>query len=208
VIGFWLLIKGFLAGLAIAAPVGPVNVMVASRTLVKNRFSGFLSGLGAATADAFYGAIAGFSISFIIDFLKREEFWIRVFGGILLVGIGIVYFRKPAPALQRRGGESSGHSDYVSAFLLTLTNPTTVLSFVAVLAAMGMGEQRAWWLNFLLVGGIFCGSMLWWIILVAIVNRLRDRFNEGAICWMNRVAGVAIGGFGIVTFLLGVTQKR
>ena len=207
-IGLWLLIKGFLAGLAIAAPVGPVNVLVASRTLAKNRLSGFLSGLGAATADAFYGAIAGFSISFVIDFLKREEFWIRIFGGILLVGIGIVYFRKRPVAIAKEPSDSSSHSDYVSALLLTLTNPTTVLSFVAVLAGMGMGEKRAWWLNFLLVGGIFCGSMLWWTILVAIVNRLRDRFNESAICWMNRVAGIAIGGFGLVTFFLGVTQER
>ncbi len=207
-IEFWLVLKGFLAGLAIAAPVGPVNVLVASRTLAKNRLSGVLSGLGAATADGFYGAIAGFSISFIIDFLKREEFWIRVLGGILLVGIGITYFRKPPQSLQEKGRPSSGHSDYVSALLLTLTNPTTVLSFVAVLATMGMGEPRAWWLNFLLVGGIFCGSMLWWIILVAIVNRLRDRFNERSICWMNRVAGIAIGGFGVVTFLIGITGNH
>jgi len=207
VIGLWLLIKGFLAGLAIAAPVGPVNVLVASRTLAKSRLSGFLSGLGAATADTFYGAIAGFSISFVINFLMREEFWIRVVGGILLIAIGIVYFHKPPqPITQQRN--SSGHSDYASALLLTLTNPTTILSFLAVLAAMGMGERRAWWLNFLLVGGIFCGSMLWWIILVVIVNRLRDRFNEGAICWMNRIAGIAIGGFGLVTFFLGVTQNR
>jgi threonine/homoserine/homoserine lactone efflux protein len=208
VIGLWLLIKGFLAGLAIAAPVGPVNVLVASRTLAKNRLSGFLSGLGAATADAFYGAIAGFSISFIIDFLKREEFWIRVLGGILLVGIGVLYFRKRPMSLATQQPDSSGHSDYISALLLTLTNPTTVLSFVAVLAGMGMGEQRSKWLNFLLVGGIFCGSMLWWTILVAIVNKLRDRFNEGAICWMNRIAGIAIGGFGLVTFYLGVSQTR
>jgi threonine/homoserine/homoserine lactone efflux protein len=204
----WLLIKGFLAGLAIAAPVGPVNVLVASRTLAKNRLAGFLSGLGAATADGLYGAVAGFSISFIIDFLKREEFWIRVLGGILLIGIGVLYFRKRPVTIAREPRDSSGHSDYVSALLLTLTNPTTVLSFVAVLAGMGMGDPRAWWLNFLLVGGIFCGSMLWWIILVVTVNRLRDRFNEASICWMNRVAGVAIGGFGLVTFFLGVAQNR
>lgn len=207
-IGLWLLIKGFLAGLAIAAPVGPVNVMVASRTLAKNRLSGLVSGLGAATADAIYGAIATFSISFIIDFLNREVFWIRVLGGILLVGIGVMYFRKRPISLDKQSRDSSGHSDYVSALLLTLTNPTTVLSFVAVLAGMGMGGQRSKWLNFVLVGGIFCGSMLWWTILVEIVNRLRDRFNEGAICWMNRVAGIAIGGFGLVTFFLGVSKNR
>ena len=167
-----------------------------------------MSGFGAATADALYGAIAGFSITFLIEFLERQEFWIRVFGGILLVGIGIMYFRKPAQAPKPQPDDSSVHSDYSSTLLLTLTNPTTVLSFVAVLAGLGMGGQRAWWLTFLLVGGIFLGSMLWWVILVLLVNRFRDRFDQSAMCWMNRIAGIAIGGFGVVTFLIGIQHGR
>jgi threonine/homoserine/homoserine lactone efflux protein len=207
-IGLWLLSKGLMAGLAIAVPVGPVNVLCASRTLSKGRLSGLMSGLGAATADALYGAIAGFSITFLIEFLERQEFWIRVFGGILLVGIGIMYFRKPANALNPRNDDGSVHSDFASTLLLTLTNPTTVLSFVAVLAGLGMGGQRAGWLTFLLVGGIFLGSMLWWVILVLLVNRFRDRFDAQAMRWMNRIAGLAIGGFGIVTFLIGIKHGR
>ena len=207
-IGLWLLSKGLMAGLAIAVPVGPVNVLCASRTLSKGRLSGLMSGLGAATADALYGAIAGFSITFLIEFLERQEFWIRVFGGILLVTIGIMYFRKPAQALTPRNDDGSVHSDYASTLLLTLTNPTTVLSFVAVLAGLGMGGQRAWWLTFLLVGGIFLGSMLWWVILVLLVNRFRDRFDQTAMCWMNRIAGIAIGGFGVVTLLVGIRHGR
>jgi threonine/homoserine/homoserine lactone efflux protein len=208
VIALWLIIKGLMAGMAIAAPVGPINVLCASRTLTKGRTSGLLSGLGAATADGFYGAIAAFSITLVIDFLRREQFWIRVVGGVLLVAIGVVYFRKPPRPIKDQGEDGSSHSDYVSTFLLTLTNPTTVLSYLAVLTAMGMAESRAWWLNFLLVGGIFSGSMLWWIILVMIVHRLRDRFNEQVERWMNRVAGLAIGGFGIVTFALGVASRH
>jgi threonine/homoserine/homoserine lactone efflux protein len=205
----WLISKGLMAGLAIAIPVGPVNVLCASRTLRKGRFSGLMSGFGAATADALYGAIAGFSITFVIQFLQREEFWIRVLGGLLLVAIGVVYYRKPAQAANLRGdADDSTGSDFSSTLLLTLTNPTTILSFVAVLAGLGMGGQRAWWLTFLLVGGIFCGSMLWWVILVLMINRLRDRFDEGAMRWMNRIAGLAIGGFGVVTFLIGLKHGR
>ena len=103
-----------------------------------------------------------------------------MFGGILLVGIGIMYFRKPAQAPNLQKDDSSVHSDFSSTLLLTLTNPTTVLSFVAVLAGLGMGGQRAWWLTFLLVGGIFLGSMLWWVILVLLVNRFRDRFDQAS----------------------------
>jgi threonine/homoserine/homoserine lactone efflux protein len=207
-IGLWLLIKGLIAGLAIAVPVGPVNVLCASRTLSKGRLSGLLSGLGAAIADALYGAIAGFSITFLIAFLQREQFWIRVIGGLLLVGIGVTYFRKPAQEPDKRGDEGATHSDLVSTLLLTLTNPTTVLSYLAVLAGLGMGGQRAGWLTLLLVGGIFCGSMLWWVVLVLTINRFRDRFDRSAMCWMNRIAGIAIGGFGIVTFITGIRHGR
>lgn len=196
-----------MAGIAIAAPVGPVNVLCASRTLFKGRSSGMVSGLGAAAADALYGAVAAFSITFVIDFLRQEEFYIRIVGGILLVGIGITYFRKPAQPMTRSGPDESAHSDFVSTLLLTLTNPTTVLSYLAVLTAMGMSEHRPGWLSLLLVAGIFLGSMLWWTILVVLVNHLRDRFNERAIAAMNRVAGLAIGIFGIITFAVGISHK-
>lgn len=197
-----------MAGLAIAAPVGPVNVLCASRTLSRGRASGLVSGLGAATADALYGAVAGFSISLVIDFLRQEESPIRILGGILLVGIGIFYLRKSPQPIDSKAANNTSHSDYTSTLLLTMTNPTTVLSFIAVLAALGMGGHRAWWLNFVLVGGIFCGSMLWWITLVLIVNHLRDHFHIGAMAWMNRIAGLAIGGFGLATLLIGISEVR
>jgi hypothetical protein len=111
---------------AIAVPVGPVNVLCASRTISKGRLSGLMSGFGAATADALYGAIAGFSITFLIDFLEREEFWIRVFGGILLVGIGIMYFRKPAQEPKPQNDDSSVHSDFTSTPAHP-DHPTTIL---------------------------------------------------------------------------------
>ena len=201
---FELLIRGLLAGLIIAAPVGPVNVLCISRTLSKGRRSGLVSGLGAAAADTFYGSIAGFGITLVIQFLIREEFWIRLFGGILLVAIGISYYFKAPQKLSKNDREETKRSDFVSSFMLTLTNPTTVLSFLAVLAGLGMSQARASWLTLLLVGGILCGSMLWWIILVSSVNRLRDRFTDGTMVWMNRIAGIAIGGFGVVSFALSL----
>jgi threonine/homoserine/homoserine lactone efflux protein len=124
------------------------------------------------------------------------------------VAIGCVYFRKPGQPLKRQKEEAGAHSDFTSALVLTLTNPTTVLSFLAVLTALGMGGHRPWWLTFLLVGGIFSGSMLWWVILVTLVNWLRDRFDEHSMRRMNRVAGLAIGAFGLFTFILGLTDRH
>jgi threonine/homoserine/homoserine lactone efflux protein len=194
-------IKGVVAGLAISAPVGPVNVLCVSRTLAGGRVAGLVSGLGAAAADTIYGAIAGFSISFIIEFLIRQESRIRLGGGILLIGIGILYFRKKPLSLQEQR-RTSGHSTFATAFLLNLTNPTTVLSFLAVLAGLGLSQKAALWLNCVLVSGIFVGAMLWWTILALLTNHFRERFHQRAMRWMNRIAGIAIGGFGIVTIIL------
>lgn len=202
-----LLFRGVLAGMAISAPVGPVNVLCVSRTLGNGRAAGLVSGLGAATADTLYGAIAAFSIHFVISFLVREEFWIRFFGGLLLIVIGIVYcIRRPRPL--REAQQESTHSEYVSALLLNLTNPTTVLSFLAVLAALGLGQHRPAWLTLFLVAGIFAGSMLWWITLAAITDRFRGRFDDRTMVWMNRIAGLAIGGFGVAIIILSRGYRK
>ena len=197
--------KGLLAGLAIAAPVGPVNVLCISRTLRKGWKSGLASGLGAATADALYGAIAGFSINFIIQLLIREEFWLRLIGGSFLIVVGLLYYFKRAGSLEAQEAGSAKQSDFVSALLLNLTNPTTVLSFLAVLAALRASQPRSWWLDWLLVVGIFGGSLFWWIFLVMIVNRFRSRFDDRTMLWMNRLAGLAIGGFGAFTLVLSLS---
>jgi len=194
-------IRGLAAGLIIAAPVGPVNVLCIRRTLERGWKSGILSGFGAALADTLYGAVAGFSISLVIQFVVREEFWIRLIGGILLTGIGAMYYFKPPGSLKGDRGESA-NSDFISALLLTVTNPTTVLSFLAVLATLGLGRHRPLWQTSLLVAGIFFGSMTWWTILASAVNLLRNRITDRAMLWMNRVAGIAIGGFGLVNVLL------
>jgi threonine/homoserine/homoserine lactone efflux protein len=197
-----LLIRGIIVGLMIAIPVGPVNILCIHRTIEAGWKSGVISGLGAAAADMLYGGVAGFSITLIVQFVVREQFWIRFFGGILLVVIGIFYFfKRPQPLNAQTEDRESALSDMRSTFLLTMTNPTTVLSFLAILAALGLGNQRQWWLTLFLVGGIFCGSMVWWIVLSSIVNRFRGRFNDRALLWMNRIAGIAIGAFGVAAFV-------
>ena len=199
-----LLLRGVAAGFAISAPVGPVNVLCVSRTITKGRFAGIASGLGAAAADTIYGSVAGFSISLIINWLIRETFWIRMVGGTLLIAIGVVYYFKRPKSLRESGPRESAGSDIATTFLLTLTNPTTILSFLAVLAILGLGEQRPWKFTLFLVLGIFAGAMVWWILLALISGHFRDRFNDRAVFWMNRIAAFAIGGFGLITIALAL----
>ena len=204
-----LLIGGIIVGLMIAMPVGPVNILCIHRTIEAGWRSGVISGLGAATADMLYGGVAGFSITLVVQFVVREQFWIRFLGGILLVILGISYFfKQPEPLSAQTQERANAYSDLRSTFLLTLTNPTTVLSFLALLAALGMGNQRQWWLTVFLVVGIFSGSMAWWIVLSSIVNHFRGRFNDRILQSMNRFAGLAIGGFGVAVCVLSRTWLR
>lgn len=199
-----LLLRGAIAGLAISAPVGPVNVLCVSRTIKKGLLGGIVSGLGAAAADTVYGSIAGFSITFIIAWLVRELFWIRVVGGVLLIAIGLVYYFKRPQSLGETAKRDSAGSDMATTFLLTLTNPTTVLSFLAVLAVLRLGEHRPWMLTSFLVLGIFGGAMFWWTLLALISGHFRDRFNDRAVVWLNRIGALAIGAFGLITMGLAL----
>jgi len=201
VIEFSLPLRGIAAGLMIAAPVGPVNVLCIQRSLQKGWKSGLVSGFGAALVDTLYGGIAGFSISLVIEFLVREQNWIRLIGGFLLIAIGaFYYFRKPRSL--ESGAQGAKHSDFVSALLLTATNPTTVLSFLAILAMLGQGHQQPMWQTSLLVAGIFLGSMSWWIVLTGGASLLRDKVGDEAIRWLNRIGGIAIAAFGLLNILL------
>ncbi len=200
-----LLIRGVIVGLIIAAPVGPVNVLCVQRTIAKGWRSGLMSGFGSALADTIYGGIAGFSISFVIEFLIRKEFWFRLFGGIALIILGVWYVRRQPESLDKQREETDA-SDMATTFLLTLTNPTTVLSFLAVLAVLRLGSGRPWYLTMVVVGGIFTGSMLWWFILTGFVYRLRNRFSNRTMVWMNRIGGAAISIFGLITLLLSKAE--
>ncbi len=201
-------LRGLAAGFIIAAPVGPVNVLCIQRTLEKGWKPGIVSGLGAAFADSFYGGIAGFSITIVIQFLLQEEFWFRLIGGIFLMAIGVVYYFKPPPSIETGQNTASTHSDFASAFLLTMANPTTVLSFLTVLATLGLGRHRPLWETSLLIAGIFCGSMAWWLILTSGTNLLRDKITDRSMLWMNRVAGIAIGAFGLVNVVLSRGRRH
>ncbi len=197
-----LLIRGIIAGFAIAAPVGPVNVFCVQRAIAKGWWAGIIAGLGAAAVDTLYGAVAGFSIHIVIALLIREIFWVRLFGGILLIGIGVSYLLRSPQSLDPKNETRTAQSNFTPAFFLNLMNPTTVLSFLAVLAVLRMDEQRPWWQTIFLVAGIFLGSMTWWILLCATATHFRDKIGSHMMLLMNRVAGLAIAGFGVITLML------
>ena len=194
------LARGVLIGLSIAAPVGPIGVLCIRRTLAEGRAVGFCSGLGAATADALYGGIAGFGLTAVSGFLVGQQRWLRLVGGIFLLYLGLrTLLARPAErAAVARGKGLAGA--YLSTLLLTLTNPTTILSFVAIFAGLGIASDVAGHQlrAVLLVVGVFSGSALWWLILSGGVNLLRTRLTSARLQLVNRAAGGVILAFGVV----------
>ncbi len=193
-----MLLRGLVLGFSIAAPVGPIGILCIRRTLAEGRAAGIVSGLGAATADALYGTVAALGLTIVSGFLLDQQIWLRLVGGAFLCYLGIrTLLSKPAvQAAAVRG--SSLPAAFVSTFFLTLTNPITILSFVAIFAGLGLADTRGYYASAgALVLGVFCGSALWWLALSGAVGVLRDRFSPRAMLWVNRVSGVTILGFGL-----------
>lgn len=193
-------LKGLIVGLSIAAPVGPIGILCIRRTLAHGRAAGFVSGLGAATADAMYGAAAGFGLTAVARVLVGGQPWLRLVGGLFLLYLGIRTWRR-----EGQSGSQSIVSEtsrgllgaYASTLALTLTNPMTILSFAAIFAGLGIASGTRYASAAALVAGVFCGSALWWLTLSTVVGVLRHHVSTSGLQWVNRASGAIIAGFGV-----------
>lgn len=194
--------RGLIVGFSLAVPVGPIGLLLIRRTLTRGRASGLASGLGAATADAIYGSIAGFGVTLLSNFLLENSLVLRFVGGAFLCYLGIkIFLSKPSEKKVSKENENL-FSDYISTVVLTLTNPATILAFAAVFAASGVAHTHgSYWYTVFLVTGVFCGSALWWLILSSIVSLFHGRFESTGLTLINRISGVLISGFGLVILL-------
>jgi len=190
-------------GLSIAAPVGPIGLLCIRRTLAHGRSQGLASGLGAATADAVYGCIAGFGLMAVGDIFLQWARWLQLVGGAYLIYLGVRAFASPVQeaAPDRRWQGVAGA--YGSTFALTLANPVTIMAFAAVLVGLGLAEHNIAAAS-LLVLGVFLGSALWWMALTTAVGLLCRWTTAGVLRWINRVSGVVIVAFGFVALARAV----
>jgi threonine/homoserine/homoserine lactone efflux protein len=195
-------LRGLAIGLSIAAPVGPIGVLCIRRTLAEGRTSGFVSGLGAATADGLYGFVAGFGLTFLSNLLIEQQLWIRLIGGLFLFYLGLKTFFAP-PAQEDASVKGKGlAAAYASTFVLTLTNPMTILAFAAIFAGLGVGSTPG---NYLaagvLVAGVFTGSAMWWLFLSGAVGLFRRSVSLAGMRWINRISGGIITAFGVAALV-------
>ena len=193
-------LRGVVIGLTASITLGPVGILCIQRTLSKNRKSGLVSGLGAATADTILATVAFFFISFISSLIESNMVILTVLGGICVVVVGVnIFMTNPVVQIRRnRAGKSNLWQDYISTFLLTLTNPAFILWLVVIFTALGVDMSEAevsvtrLRVGVAMITGFLAGASVWWFLLTTVINRLRNRFRPRHLLWINRVAGVII----------------
>jgi threonine/homoserine/homoserine lactone efflux protein len=192
------LVKGAVIGFSLAAPVGPIGLLCIRRSLAEGRLVGLVTGLGAASADASYGAIAAFGLTAVSSFLVAQKMWLGLFGGVFLCYLGVrAFMAAPASSAAQVDGGGGLAAAYASTFVLTLTNPITILSFIPVFAGLGLGVASDRASAASVVAGVFAGSALWWLLLSNGVALFRHRVGETWMRSVNRISGVMIFAFGL-----------
>lgn len=191
-------VRGILVGVAIAVPVGPIGVLCVRRTILRGPISGLISGLGAAIADTLFGLIAALSLTAVSEVMIQHQAWLKLGGGAFLCAIGLRSFTTDPKPPALNNPDRNLLSDFMSTFLLTLTNPVTILALAAIFAALGVlngdldGANTA-----TLVGGVFVGSAAWWLLLASIALPIRGRLDPNHLEWVARIAGVLLLASGL-----------
>ncbi|MBN1821437.1 MAG: LysE family transporter [Prolixibacteraceae bacterium] len=190
-----LFFKGLIIGMMVSIPLGPIGLYIIQKTVNKNRLAGIISGFGVSLADAIYAVIAGFSLTYILNFIRSHELFFQVLGAVILLLLGVHVFRKnPVSEVRKYRKKGSNYfQDFLFTFLITISNPGAVFIFLAVLT----GSKVVLHISrpyeaFFIIAGVFTGGSLWWIILVYIVGIFRHRFNLRLLWWFNKIAGVVI----------------
>lgn len=188
-----LFFKGFLVGVIISAPIGPVGALCIQRTMNNGRMSGILSGFGAAAGDSVFAIAAVFGLTYISSILDEKEAWFRIIGGIILLYFGLrVYLSKPRDCSEEAKGVNH-FGTFGSAFLLTISNPLVILSIIAVFAVLGIVDPATSYSSTaLLVLGVFSGAIFLWIITCHILSNYRNKMGERGVFMVNKITGLFI----------------
>jgi len=199
-----MLIKGFVIGIFVSAPVGPIGLLCMQRTLNKGRARGFATALGATSSDLLYAIIAVFSMSFIIEFLEEHHFTLQIIGSIVVFLFGLyTYLSNPVKNLTKFDLEKKNYvQDFLTSFGLTITNPLVIFLFIALLARFSfITEDTTFWQNIAGIFFIMLGACFWWILLVCLVNLFRGRFNPRGLYVVNQSTGLILMLLGIISLV-------
>jgi threonine/homoserine/homoserine lactone efflux protein len=200
---FQYLINGMIIGYSASLPLGPIGILCIQKTINKGRLSGFVSGLGAATADTVYAIISGFGLTIISNFITSQQTYLRIGGAVVLVYLGIkIFFTNPGIQIRKQAKDKKFFNDFISIFFLTISNPISLFVFAAVFAGFGIVKSKSEISSITeLVLGVLLGATLWWTTLTSLINLFRNKIRLRNLLWINKISGVLIIIFGIVAFV-------
>ncbi len=199
------LIHGFVIGLLASMPVGAIAIMSVQRTMNNGLWAGFSIGMGAAFGDLVYATVAGFGITFIRDFLMQNRLWLALGGGVFLIFIGYKIYTSDTVKQFRSKSQLSRKkmtNDFISSFLLALSNPVTILGFTGFFASIGIiSDTTTFYHIFMLLAGVFFGATTWWLSISLLVNRFKQKISLRRIVMINRIAGILVVIFGVILII-------
>lgn len=199
-----IILKGIILGLAVSMPLGPIGIILINRTVKRGFLSGFFSGLGLACADTTLAMLAALGYSFIIDFIKEERFILSIIAGIIVIAVGLrIFLSNPVKDIRHKDkANKSLWRDYYSAFALSISNPYTVLIFIALFSGINIaGTLRPELVPYFLIPGVLIGAITWWFSLSYFVSRFKKKIRLRAIVRLNKIAGFAITILGVLILL-------
>ena len=191
------LYKGLILGFSVAAPIGPIGILCINRTINKGYKSGIVIGLGAATADVFYGLMAGLGLTLISNFLLEQKLWFKVIGLVFLVYLGIktIIIKKKETKINNTFGNGL-FKDYLTSLFFMVTNPMTILFFLAVFTGLGLSNSNND--KYLLLLGIFVGSIIWWLLLSGLTHKMKSRISNLMLRRIDILSGIIILLFAVI----------
>ena len=203
-----LLLRGLVVGFAIAASPGPIFFLCLRRTLAQGWLRGVVAGLGVATGDGTYGALAAFGVAAVTSVLVVQRRWLGLIGGFVLLGLGLrAVLARPASQEPPRAPAPGGlAADYLSTLALTLTNPATIIAFAAVFAGLGLASAGSVLGATLLVAGVLTGSASWWVVLATVAALARARLTPAVIQGISIASGLAIAAFGGLAIISAMSR--
>lgn len=204
------IIKGIIVGLGASIPLGPIGILCIQRTLSKGRWSGFSTGMGAAISDIIFSAIALLGLSFVNDFLNTYREWVMMFGGAVVGGFGVkIFVTNPIKQIKRvQEGNHQYIQDFVSSFIMTITNPGAIFLIIGMFAFIGIdtGQYEFGLVIAPALMGVFLGTMAWWFTLSTVINMFRNKFRLKQLMITNWIAGTIVMAIGITSLFEGLIQ--
>ena len=197
--------KGFLIGVLVSAPMGPIGMLCIQRTLSKGRWHGFITGLGAALSDIIYAALTCLCMGMVVSFVEANQRPLQLLGSIVLALFGVYLFRSnPVRNLRKRKEKKLSYTqDFISAFLFTFSNMLIVLLYIGLFARFGFVlPEHSVWMILAGIGGIGIGAIVWWFLITYFISKLRRWFNVRGIWLMNKIVGSVIMIVSIIGFLM------